>query len=254
MTFVGSDAQFPSGTIWFDPSGGGNERLLTGITTSSLTIGPAAVVHGGRGRIATSTSATVINRGRISADAPGEVLQINTVRFQNDGTLEAINGGILELVPTPVASFHMELLNGGVLNPGLACLVVPGDFTQTREGSLTLLIAGTEPGVGYGQLSVLGETVLDGALQITFASTFLPVPGMQFQILATNPEFTSGTFSALHLPSLPSGWSWTTASLYTQGTVGVVPAPATLMLGGLGLSACALRRRRTQLGRTEAPR
>ena len=52
----------------------------------------------------------------------------------------------------------------------------------------------------------------------------------------------SGQFDALDLPTLPGGWSWDTAELYTTGEIRIVPEPATLAL--LALSGLALVRRR----------
>jgi hypothetical protein len=54
---------------------------------------------------------------------------------------------------------------------------------------------------------------------------------------------TSGTFGTINLPALDPGLSWDTGSLYTNGTITVIPEPnVAALLGGLGTLALLRRR------------
>ena len=54
----------------------------------------------------------------------------------------------------------------------------------------------------------------------------------------------TGTFSTHIAPDLPAGLSWDFGSLYTTGTIHVVPEPgrALLLFSALGVLACRRRR------------
>ena len=59
---------------------------------------------------------------------------------------------------------------------------------------------------------------------------------------------TTGTFSSVNLPALGGPLSWDVTSLYTNGTIVIIPEPTTAaLLGGLA-TLVMLRRRRNPRG------
>jgi hypothetical protein len=244
------DSAYPTGTIWFDPASGGNNRILTGGAGSSITLGPGAIVHGGRGTIATNSSITVVNQGLISADMNGLTIEIDTFRFQNQGTIQAINGGIIDFEPPPGGGGGMVLLNSGVLRPQAGRIFsIPGAYSQSDTGRLELLL---DPRGGFAQLSVAGEADLAGTLALSFPAGFVPVPGETWRVLDLGSTSVNGWFDQLQFPSLPAGLSWDASLLQTEGSVRIVPAPGSvaLAMGGIGLVA---RRRRAPVTKEVRP-
>ena len=160
----------------------------------------------GNGRI--GENRTVINNligGTFSANVNGETLQLNNVgtNIQNDGTYQAINGGLLLVVD--------NLTNNGNLFADVASTIdVDGDLTNSASGTLSgngeieadlILTDGTiaagasvghltldsnvdmgstslfdveVDGSGADLLTVTGTLDLDGDLSISLLSGFLP--------------------------------------------------------------------------------
>jgi hypothetical protein len=67
-------------------------------------------------------------------------------------------------------------------------------------------------------------TLNQAALKVVLANSFVPALGAQFKILSGGS--LSGTFSTVTMPQLPSGLAWDTSTLYTSGTITVVPSAA----------------------------
>ena len=90
---------------------------------------------------------------------------------------------------------------GSSSSPGT--LTISGNYTQTSAGTLSVDVAGTTAGSGYGQLVVTGSVSLAGAL--TLAINYSNHAGDAYEIIndqATSAE--SGTFSGL-----PEGGTFT---------------------------------------------
>ena len=71
-------------------------HLVTSGTT--LTIGPGITIHGQNGAIALGgpQNVSVTNQGTISCDVSGASIIIAGAFFNNAGTLEAQNGGVIQ--------------------------------------------------------------------------------------------------------------------------------------------------------------
>lgn len=91
--------------IIFSPTPGASQEIRFGAEGGTLTIGPGVVVRGGRGifREAPLLQGKLVNLGRITADLSGEKIEIlsglagSNGSFENEGLLEAVNGGTLQL-------------------------------------------------------------------------------------------------------------------------------------------------------------
>ena len=222
--------------------------------TDATPIGSSGFVNAGllkKTSSGTQTVAMTQNTGTVSIQSGELVLQnFNT----NNGVIEIVAGAspppppapsaapspapsILSL-GTPVASgpsagtltnfgtikgrgkLNGSLINSGIVAPGMSpgILTIGGNFSQTASGTLQIEIAGTTPGSGYDQLSVLGATLLGGSLQVLPYGATPPSTG-SFDILTGSPP--TGAFA---LVTVPAGFS---GALISGGTpVAVSPAPA----------------------------
>ncbi|MEX2220026.1 MAG: hypothetical protein WD749_14840 [Phycisphaerales bacterium] len=245
--FMGNNA-FENGTMWFDPGPEGDDREIRGGSLASLQIGASAWIHGGRGLISTSNQATIVNHGRVSADAPGKKITIYTSRFQNHGTLEAINGGILDFQPPLPPGLQPDpvvLINGGVLRPPTGTtLLIAGDYEQWPSGSLHLTLGGPAAGGDYARLEVRDRAALAGVLSLTLAPGYTPAPGEWWSVLRLGTAEITGWFDTIDLGMLPAGYTWDTSQIAVTGEIGVIPAPGTLVLVLVGGGVAAFARRR----------
>jgi hypothetical protein len=240
LYFAGSGNVLTSGTVLFEGPAG-DDRLLSGDdqTLSSFVIGEAATVSGGRGAVRTSSHATTIeNRGLISADTPGQSIRIHTARFSNTGTVEAVNGGILEYLNPPGLEGDGAFVNSGVLLVGAdSGLRAQGDFVNDPGAVLKLFLHWS----GSSPLEIDGVATLGGELEVLAAGDRVPRLGKHFTLIAAGGLV--GEFDHLRLPRLDGGLSWRTDLLSVSGEIRVIPAPASLVLV-LGYVVPAARRRR----------
>ena len=83
--------------------------------------------------------------------------------------------------------------NNGTLNID-AALQVSGGYTMSSTSTTNMTIAGTTGGFQYSQLIMSGAVVLQGTLNVTTPSTFIPPSGSTYYILQYGIG-TTGSFT-----------------------------------------------------------
>jgi len=166
------------------------------------------------------------------------------------------NTGEIRVSPGCAAVFFGSLNSGttgtgtvyieGDLTPGHspAAVLFEGDLVLGTAARLLAELGGTKPGSQYDTVAFGGRAALAGTLDVELLGGFQPQAGQTFDILDFDPGNLSGRFSAFDLPDLGGGLSWDTSSLYTTGTITVIPEPTTLVLLALGQAALLARRKR----------
>jgi fibronectin-binding autotransporter adhesin len=254
VTFMGSQA-FNAGTIFFDPTITGNDRRLTlrglgvnGAGFSTVTMGPAATIRGGRGLIRLGWGAgalgTLINHGLVSADIGGTAINIEQQRFVNHGTVQAINGGSIQYQgPGPIYDGTdvvnpIEFYNTGLLSAGANSLLAFDVLLSDPYASIRLA-AGE---LGNGRI-MAREIIFDGHLTIVPSGQLDLIVGTRYDLF--DFATASGSFSTLTLPELGGGLTWDASHLYSDGSLRIVPAPSSAAALGLLLLGSLRRRRKS---------
>jgi hypothetical protein len=122
-----------------------------------------------------------------------------------DGTLKStvttsalnLNGG--SLLGTGTLGFGV--VDGGTLTPADSStvagkLAVLGTYKQSSGGVLNIAIGGTTAGTQYDQLNVTGAATVNGTVNLSLISGFVPALGNTFDILTAGS--VSGTFSTVN--------------------------------------------------------
>jgi hypothetical protein len=117
-------------------------------------------------------------------------------------------------------------------------VILPGTFSPghspgTAEfGSLAMLdttllimeIAGRNAGQ-FDHITVTGELIFDGILDIRLLNGFMPIDGDAFDLFDWGSA--QGQFDQVLLPTLDPGLAWDLSRLYLDGTVAVLDPPIT---------------------------
>jgi hypothetical protein len=124
---------------------------------------------------------------------------------------------------------------GGTVSPGFSpgALTIHGNYTQNPAGSLVLQIGGTVAGLGYDQLTVTGNLVLNGVVTLSFINGYVPHLGEHYDLFHFGGSFNA-TEASIQLLNAPSGVQFSTVAGDGVFTVTAVPEPSTLALVGLG--------------------
>lgn len=230
-------------TIEFSGAAPASTRLSCGAfnAATTLTLGTSAVVRGGNGQIYTNSNSTIVNQGLISADVNGQSIQILLARFINEGTIQAINGGILDFVPPPGAGPDAgTLLNSGILSlAGHTSMY--GNIVQTMTGHTNLFLnnAALEE---LSVFSIQGSADLSGAVTVVLGDDISLHQGDVIHLISAshlrwNPD------SLLILPEFRGELLWDRQHI-ESGVLKVIPTPGVLPLSLATLAIVAGRRRR----------
>jgi hypothetical protein len=198
-------------------------------------VGSGIHIHG-KGSITQTTVSTLINNGTISADVSGQSLTVTLSVFTNAGTMEAINGGNLNISGGYTQTAGTTRLAGGSLSGGgtlnlqggtltgsgtitanvtnnalievggsgaTGTLSITGNYTQTSLGILRMEIAGLIAGTQFDRFIISGSATLAGTLDLLFINGFDPAIGSTFQIMTFASRVN--TFTNVTETGLPVG-------------------------------------------------
>ena len=184
---------------------GGTGNLIVG--ASGLTL---AQNLGAAGLASVPSGTLNINGGTVTLGADimdgGGIVGGNSTISLTGGTLD-MSGHLIGSISFPIDT--VSLANGTLDN-----------IAQINAGALTI-----SSNVTLG-VSVSGPLVL----------------GSTYDILNWVSE--TGTFSTVNLPALAPGLSWDSSKLYVDGTIQVVPEPATLLLLIIAAGLCLMFKRK----------
>jgi hypothetical protein len=138
LEFSGTQTLGGSGDVVFE--GGAANSATVRPLSGTLTLGPGITIRTGtRGGIVGNTGLTTVNQGLISARTAGQTITLAGV-IDNQGTIEAINGGIIAQ-----ASGASLIWSGGSIGGAGAVTVGNTSITEnaTKPGSGVLRVNGT---------------------------------------------------------------------------------------------------------------
>ena len=203
----------------------------------ALTLGTASITAGSTvstlGAAGPSPSSIAISAsGAVGIDASQLTAQNESVLFNTGSALTLTDNASVGAPDGDITLAGSTDIQSGQISSGI---------TTTLGGSLLIQLNANMIGVDGAALTAPNLS-LGGTLQVTLPGNLAPVSGDEYQLYYDSNTIT-GTFTNVSLPTLPSGESWNTSQLYTDGIISVVPEPASLGLlfaaGGL-----LLRRRR----------
>jgi hypothetical protein len=239
--FVGGSTL--NGNVSFEgtaPSG----RFLTLSSAGSLTISAAAVVKtaagftsdaqiGGSG-FAFASAMNLTNNGLISSEVSGRTIIIGAPTFSNAGTVQAINGGIVNVNSNAYTNTGTFIVNASTLNMG-GTFNTSGGIGNFSNTAGTVNLAGTVNNTGNnitlnsntGSWNLLGGTISGGSL--SFAN------GQTLNLTSSNGNLIGLTVNGdLNFPTtfarvlIGAGTTFNTAHLIGQGAEIGFGAGATL--------------------------
>lgn len=179
-------------------------------STNDTDIGGALVVTGGTASLEIDGT-TVLENGSTTA-LTGDLRLENPVTMVQAGATFAGGGSLINppdrmLQLLDGANVAVLIDNQGTLELGASPGQALGlDFQQNASGSLEIEIAGT--GLNdFDRLSLTGQALLAGTLNVSLLDGFSPVLGNTFNFLSATGGI-SGTFDVTNLPTLAAGLVW----------------------------------------------
>lgn len=231
FAFDGSNTVGGNGTFVFGNTGMAN-KISIDQSNSVVTIGQNVKIRGERGTIGNQAyvstgNASLVNNGRISADVNGGLIEMTGATVTNNGIMEALNGGTLQLSSAIsgtstgqfIAGTNSVILQNGVSVTGTINGSGNGFFRATNNannffdgvtvnGNVDLATnTGSERvvnglvvngGINVNQNSILafeGTQTLSGAGTITFGNTGA---GNKLAIDGVNSNLTIGNGVLVH--------------------------------------------------------
>jgi autotransporter-associated beta strand protein len=248
---------------------------LAGVAGSSVLLGTGTLTVGGNGT-STAFSGTISGAGGITKTGAGTftmsgantytgttLITGGTLKLGNAGSIAGnvidIRSGTFDVTSLPNYSLNSDQTikgNGtvrgsmtvfGTVQPGESPgILSTGDITFGNGSLLNIEIAGATPGTLYDMINSSGTINLqDGSkLKLSLINGYTPNYGDYFDILIFSS--ISGTFTTIDLPTLPDGEYWNLDNLYQNGSLSVVPEPATLVMIFMALATigCWIYKRR----------
>jgi autotransporter-associated beta strand protein len=151
-------------------------------------------------------------------------VEAGTLRFLGSGTITgAMNvsqGAALEIGGTHSLASTVRLSGGGqvigditmpgTIAPGNSAgmLTFTDDVTLTSSSVLEIEIGGTQAGVDFDFMQVVGAATLAGELQVSFIGSYMPQLGDEFQVLSAVGGLNGTTFGTTMLAPLEGGLNW----------------------------------------------
>ncbi|MBP8260277.1 MAG: autotransporter-associated beta strand repeat-containing protein [Verrucomicrobia bacterium] len=229
-TYAGilADGEAGSGTLSLTKTGPGTQFLSGSSTyTGVTTVGEGTLALSGSGSIASSSVIDVVGGATLDVDS-----------LSADWSL----GGAQTLKGNGSVAGNASI--NGTLAPGnsIGTLTVNGDVTLA--GTSDFEINQDTPTPTADLLSVAGALTYSGILNVTTLGTSAYTSGQTFNLF----DFTSqsGSFSSVTLPDLSAqpGYVWNTDNLSVDGSITVIPEPATIGLIVMFGAAALIRRKR----------
>jgi hypothetical protein len=179
-------------------------------STNGTHLGGAVMVTGGTASLETDAAAvfengsTVTLTGSLRLESPLTVVEAGA-SFAGGGMLNNVAGRTLQLLDG--TNVGVLIKNQGTLELGASAGQVQGlDFQQDTAGLLEIELAGT--GLNdFDRMTLIGQALLAGELNVSLLNGFSPVAGDAFSFLSAVGG-VSGTFNTVSLPALAAGLSW----------------------------------------------
>ncbi len=173
------------------PTGGNGVAIAgaVGNTIGGTTTGAGNVISGNTGDGVDITG----------SGTTGNILEGNYIGINAAGTSALLNGVYAVAIESGAqadvsGSVTGDVYNDGTLSlTGLGFLNITGNYTQTANGTLDMVLGGTDPGT-FNQLTVTGVASLNGALDVSEIGGFVPSIGESFPILTFGSS--TGAFTA----------------------------------------------------------
>ncbi len=161
---------------------------LPGVTAWNVANGSTLLASSGRFSTGTVTVAT---GGQFNLS--GGATDLTTLDLTGGGSF-GFTGGTLH-AQTILGNVNNQ---GGTLAPGSSTgsTAISGSYAQQSGGSLAIEIGGTVAATDYDVVSITGNALLDGLINVSLTNDFVPIPGQKFTVLtAENVTYDGLTLS-----------------------------------------------------------
>ncbi len=172
--------------------------------TSPSSFANAGVVNVGTGSTFTTGGGGNYNQSAGSTQLNGALVAGGGHANFNGGTLFGNAGTVTGNVLMAGTIAPAASINGSNVPLTAGALSINGNYTQTAAGVFNLGLGGLAPGSGFGFLSVSGNALINGTLNVNLLNTFFPANGNTFTFLTTGGTVT-GTFANVNGLNIGSG-------------------------------------------------
>ncbi|MCG3149119.1 MAG: hypothetical protein PCFJNLEI_02578 [Verrucomicrobiae bacterium] len=243
-TLTVTNADLLSGTTIIGNGGSNNTATILANGNWKLLAAPLTIGNGAAtGNTLRVFGGTVTNITTLTVNAA------NTLTLGDAGAVYAttitVNG---DLRGTGTLGGNVTIAAGGTLSPGFSTgtLTFNNDLTLTGTAAMELSSGGNLGGAD--KFLVLGALSGDGLVRVTTNGTFTIAAGDKWDLFDWSAGTPTFTFDGSAV-ALPGGLEWDITQLNIDGTITVIPEPATLVLVAGGLALVALQRQRRRANR-----